>query len=85
MSGREQLPGQAPHEERRRRREQARRVWLLALAALIVAFGVLNLKEVRVNWIVGAGHAPLIIVIVVSLVVGVALGHFAERRSARRR
>lgn len=58
---------------------------MLALAALIVAFGVLNLKEVSVDWVVGSGHAPLIIVIVVSLVVGVALGHFAERRSARRR
>ena len=85
MFGREQLPGQAPQEERRRRREQARRASLLALAALIVAFAVTNLKEVKVKWIVGSGHAPLIIVIVVSLVIGVALGHFAERRSARRR
>jgi uncharacterized integral membrane protein len=85
MFGREQLPGQAPREERLRRREQARRVSLLALAALIVAFAVTNLKEVKVKWIVGSGHAPLIIVIVVSLVVGVALGHFAERRSARRK
>jgi uncharacterized integral membrane protein len=85
MSGHEQPQGQAPHDERRRRREQARRASLLALAALIVAFGVLNFNEVSVNWVVGSGHAPLIIVIVVSLVVGVVLGHFAERRSARRR
>jgi uncharacterized integral membrane protein len=85
MFGREQLPDQAPQDERRRRREQARRVSLLALAALIVAFAVTNLKEVKVKWIVGSGHAPLIIVIVVSLVIGVALGHFAERRSAKRR
>jgi uncharacterized integral membrane protein len=84
MSGREQRPV-PPHEERRRRREQAGRVVLLALGALIVVFAVLNLKEVSVNWIIGSGRAPLIIVIVVSLVVGVALGHFAERRSAKRR
>jgi uncharacterized integral membrane protein len=85
MSVHQQLPDQAPHEERRRRREQARRVSLLALAVLIVVFAVLNVKDVRVNWIVGSGRAPLIIVIVVSLVIGVALGHFAERRSAKRR
>jgi uncharacterized integral membrane protein len=85
MFGREQPPGQAPRDERLRRREQARRVSLLALAAVIVAFAVTNLKEVKVKWIVGSGHAPLIIVIVVSLVIGVVLGHFAERRSARRR
>lgn len=85
MSGREQLPGQAPHDERLRRREQARRASLLALAVVIVAFAVTNLKEVKVKWIVGSGHAPLIIVIVVSLGIGVVLGHFAERRSAKRR
>ena len=38
-----------------------------------------------VNWIVGSGHAPLIVVIVVSLLIGVVLGHFAERRAGRRR
>jgi uncharacterized integral membrane protein len=85
MSSRQETPVQAPQDERRRRREQARRVSLLALATLIVAFAVTNLKEVKVKWIVGSGHAPLIIVIVVSLVIGVALGHFAERRSAKRR
>jgi uncharacterized integral membrane protein len=45
----------------------------------------LNVDEVKVDWIVGSSHAPLIIVIVVSLLIGLALGHFAERRSAKRR
>lgn len=85
MSGREQLPDRSPHDERLRRREQARRASLAALAIVIVAFAVTNLKEVKVKWIVGSGHAPLIIVIVVSVVIGVVLGHFAERRSSRRR
>jgi len=55
------------------------------LAILITLFAVLNTDEVKVDWIVGSGHAPLIIVIVISLVVGVALVRFAERRAGKRR
>lgn len=58
---------------------------MVILAILITLFAVLNVKQVKVNWIVGSGHAPLIIVIVVSLLVGVVLGHFAERRVGKRR
>ena len=58
---------------------------MVILAILITLFAVLNVKQVKVNWIVGSGHAPLIIVIVVSLLIGVVLGHFAERRVGKRR
>ncbi|HWX75376.1 MAG TPA: hypothetical protein VNZ05_08720 [Solirubrobacteraceae bacterium] len=85
MSETPQTPEQPPKPERRSRREQMRTASLVALAVVITVFAVLNLDEVKVHWIVGSGHAPLIIVIVISLVVGVALGHFAERRSAKRR
>jgi uncharacterized integral membrane protein len=34
--------------------------------------------------VVGSGHAPLIIVIVISLLVGIVLTHFAERRAGKR-
>ena len=47
-------------------------------------FAVLNVKSVRVNWIFGSGQAPLIIVIAISLLVGIVLTHFAERRARRR-
>lgn len=86
MSAGSELPGQPPPPAPRRpRREQGRTLALLILAVLITVFSVLNLKKVNVDWIVGSGHAPLIIVIVVSVLVGVALGRFAERRSSRRR
>jgi uncharacterized integral membrane protein len=85
MSASSQIPEQpAPTQERRSRREQTRTAALVLLAVLITVFAVLNTEEVKV-WIFGSRHAPLIIVIVVSLLVGVALGHFAERRSAKRR
>ena len=78
-------PDQSPPKPARSRRQQWRTAALVVLASLITLFAVLNVKQVKVDWIVGSGHAPLIIVIVISLVVGVALGHFAERRSRKRR
>jgi uncharacterized integral membrane protein len=74
-----------PGHAQRSKRERARTVGFVALAILITLFAVLNVDEVKVHWIVGSGRAPLIIVIVVSGLIGVALGHFAERRSAKRR
>jgi uncharacterized integral membrane protein len=76
-----------PHQAeraRRSRREQTRTAALVILSILITLFAVLNLKDVRVNWIVGSGHAPLIIVIAVSLLVGIMLAYFAQRRGGRR-
>jgi len=76
-------PGQPG--EKRTRRERARIVALVVLAVLITLFAVLNGKQVKVNWIAGSGKAPLIIVIVISLLVGIALTYIAERRSGRKR
>jgi uncharacterized integral membrane protein len=86
MSASTETPKQpVPKPEQRPRRERARTAGLVGLASLITLFAVLNVDDVKVDWIVGSGRAPLIIVIVVSLLIGVALGHFAERRSAKRR
>ncbi|TMK24367.1 MAG: LapA family protein [Actinobacteria bacterium] len=79
-------PALEPGERTRaRKRDQARTLALLVLAVLITLFAVLNTEKVSVNWIVGSGHAPLIIVIVISLLVGVILTHFAQRRASKRR
>ena len=48
-------------------------------------FAVLNVDEVKVHYLVGTGEAPLIIVIVVSLLVGIVLTYFAERLVRKRR
>jgi uncharacterized integral membrane protein len=81
-------PPKAPHTNKpthRRRGELARRSGLVVLAVLITLFAVLNLKDVKVDWIFGSGHAPLIIVIVVSLLVGILITYFAERVVRKRR
>ena len=80
-----QTPPPESAGEKRSRRERARIAAMVVLAVLITLFAVLNGKQVKVNWIAGSGKAPLIIVIVVSLLVGVVLGHFAERRVGKRR
>ena len=82
----------APEQERREqapaartRRERLRSASLVALVIVVTVFAVLNLDEVKVHWIVGSGHAPLIIVIVVSLLIGAVLSYFADRRAGKRR
>ena len=71
--------------ERRTTTEMARTGAMLALAVLATLFAVLNLEEVKVDWIFGSGHAPLIIVIVISLLVGIVLAYMAERINRKRR
>jgi uncharacterized integral membrane protein len=82
MSASTQTPAS---KAKRSRREVARTGGLVTLAVLMTLFAVFNLEDVKVNWIFGSGHAPLIVVIVLSVLVGVVLTHFAERRSAKRR
>lgn len=70
---------------RRSRRELARASVVALLAVLITLFAVLNVEEVKVNWIFGSSRPPLIVVIVVSLLVGILITHLAGLRSKRRR
>jgi len=51
---------------------------------LAVLFAVLNLDQVNVNWVVGSGETPLIVVIVVSFLLGAAVDRLLAYRSSRR-
>jgi uncharacterized integral membrane protein len=75
----------AASEAKRRRRERARTAALVVLGILLTLFAVLNVGSVKVDWIVGSSHAPLIIVIAVAGLVGAAILWLAERASQRRR
>ena len=66
-------------------REKARTLAMVILAIVATLFAVLNTGSVEVNWIFGSGHAPLIIVIVVSVLAGIVLTYMAERVSRRRK
>jgi uncharacterized integral membrane protein len=70
--------------KQRNTRELARTGALVVLAILITLFAVFNLDKVKVNWVFGSGRAPLIIVIVISLLVGILLTYAADRRPGKR-
>lgn len=60
----------------------------LILGGIVTAFALLNLDQVRVNWILGTWSTPLIIVIAVSFLLGAAAGsalHLEGRRRARKK
>jgi uncharacterized integral membrane protein len=87
-------PAQKPAPERRRKlgrkdhasnREMVRASSLFILTALAIVFALLNLDDVEVHWAFGSGRAPLIVVIVISLLIGIVLTYFAERLTRRRR
>jgi uncharacterized integral membrane protein len=83
----DQIPDEHAEEqvERRSRAETARTGGLVLLGVLATLFAVLNVDEVKVDWIVGSGRAPLIIVIVISLLAGIVLTYFADRLARKRR
>jgi uncharacterized integral membrane protein len=56
----------------------------VAVAILLIAFGLSNRNDVAINWLVGTTDTPLIIVVVVSAVLGAILGGAAVRGRSRR-
>jgi uncharacterized integral membrane protein len=84
-SGQTPSPKAPPKAARRSSGELARTGAMVVLAVLITLFAVANVDEVKVHWIFGSSRAPLIIVIVISLLVGIVLTYFAERLVRKRR
>ena len=68
----------------RPRRERARLVAGLLLEGLGLAFALVNLRNVKVDWIVGSAHSPLIFVIAVSVLIGVGIDRIAVSRARKR-
>jgi uncharacterized integral membrane protein len=79
-----QLPSQQEERRPARRRERARLTAAGVLGALVVAFAVVNLSNVKVDWIVGSAHSPLILVIAVSVLIGAGIDRLAVRRARTR-
>jgi uncharacterized integral membrane protein len=56
----------------------------VAVAFLLIAFGLSNRRDVPINWLVGTTGTPLILVVVASAFLGAILGGLAVRRGSRR-
>ena len=66
------------------RRDRARLVAGLILAAVGLAFALVNLRNVKVDWIVGSAHSPLILVIALSVLIGAGIDRIVVSRSRKR-
>ena len=56
----------------------------VAVAILLIAFGLSNRRDVRIDWLVTTTTASLILVIIVSAVLGAILGALAVRGRSKR-
>jgi uncharacterized integral membrane protein len=65
------------------RKERNRRIAALVVGVLIVVFAVVNTDKVKVSWIVTSTTTPLIVVIVVSFLLGLAGGYLLRGRRAK--
>lgn len=68
----------------RSRRENVRLVLAVVVGALGATFALLNTGEVKVNWIVGTRSTPLIVVLLVWFVLGLAADRIIVVRARRR-
>jgi len=73
-------PGPAPKE----RDLKSKTIAAVAVAILLIAFGLSNRNDVSINWLVGTTDTPLIIVIVVSAVLGGIIGAALVRGRSKR-
>jgi uncharacterized integral membrane protein len=76
-----------PPEDRpsKRRDVTSKTVAAVAVAILLIAFGLSNRDDVPIDWLVGTTNTPLIIVILVSAGLGAILGGVAVRRTSSRK
>jgi uncharacterized integral membrane protein len=56
----------------------------VAVAVLLIAFGLSNRNDVPIDWLVTTTRTPLIVVIVVSAVLGAILGGLGVRSRSKR-
>jgi uncharacterized integral membrane protein len=66
------------------RRERARLIAAAVVGALVTAFALLNLDEVKVHWLVGTGGTPLIVVIALAFLLGMLVDRLVIRARRKR-
>jgi uncharacterized integral membrane protein len=76
----ERRPGRTPAA----RRERARLISAGVLGALVTAFALLNLGDVKVHWLVTTGRTPLIVVIALAFLLGVIVDRLVIRARRKR-
>ena len=78
------VPSQQDERKPAPRRERARLIAGLILAGVGLTFALVNLRNVKVDWVVGSAHSPLILVIGVSVLIGVGIDRVVVSRARKR-
>jgi uncharacterized integral membrane protein len=73
-------PGRTPAE----RRQRARLISAAVLGAVVTAFALLNLDDVKVHWLIATGQTPLIVVIAFAFLLGVLVDRLVIRAKRKR-
>ena len=80
-----QTPSTSPKKTVGTGLDRARLTAAAILGGLLAVFAVLNLGDVSVNWIVTSGQTPLILVIVIAFLLGIAVDRLVVVRARRKR
>jgi uncharacterized integral membrane protein len=80
----ERTPAKRP-TDKPDRTASARTAAAAILGAVAAVFAVINLDEVKVDWLVGSAQTPLILVIVLSMLLGAGLDRLLVRRARKRK
>jgi uncharacterized integral membrane protein len=67
------------------RRRQQRVIAAGVIGALVVVFALINLNDVKVHWLIATGQTPLIVVIVLAFLLGIAADRLLLARARRKR
>jgi uncharacterized integral membrane protein len=70
--------GPAPGKSRNVTRKQATAA---VVGVVVIVFALLNFQDVKMHWIVGTTHTPLIILVAVCLLIGIGIGYLLGRRT----
>ena len=73
-----------PERPPKERNIASKTIAAVAVAILLIAFGLSNRHDVRIDWLVTTTTASLILVIIVSAVLGAILGALAVRGRTKR-
>lgn len=76
--------GDRPPQSLAQRRERGRQIVAAALGAVIMAFALLNLGDVKVHWLLATGRTPLIVVIAFAFLLGMLVDRLVIRARRKR-
>jgi uncharacterized integral membrane protein len=77
--------GETPPRRPPAKRRDARVIAAAVLGAVVAAFALLNLDQVKVHWLVATGQTPLIVVIAFAFVLGMLVDRLVIRAKKKRR